>query len=66
MHTPVPLCVWPIVAPIEKLTHLLLSVSAPYICVRYSMDFSPKSGFLALGNDKGRVLLYRLKHYCDV
>jgi U3 small nucleolar RNA-associated protein 18 len=30
------------------------------------MDFSPKSGFLALGNDKGRVLLYRLKHYSDV
>jgi U3 small nucleolar RNA-associated protein 18 len=30
------------------------------------MDFSPKSGYLAMGNDKGRVLLYRLNHYSDV
>ena len=28
-----------------------------------AMDFSPHSGYLAVGNDKGRVLLYRLKHY---
>jgi U3 small nucleolar RNA-associated protein 18 len=25
--------------------------------------FSPNSGYLAVGNDRGRVLLYRLKHY---
>ncbi|GAB5588707.1 U3 snoRNP protein [Umbelopsis nana] len=28
-----------------------------------SFDFSPRSGYLAIGNDKGRVLLYRLNHY---
>ncbi|XP_059178027.1 U3 small nucleolar RNA-associated protein 18 homolog [Physella acuta] len=28
-----------------------------------SMDFSPSSGYLALGNNKGRCLLYRLQHY---
>jgi U3 small nucleolar RNA-associated protein 18 len=27
---------------------------------------SPGGGYLALGNDKGRVLLYRLSHYKDV
>ncbi|KAG0241896.1 U3 snoRNP protein [Mortierella sp. GBA43] len=27
------------------------------------LAFSPKSGYLAIGNDKGRVLLYRLNHY---
>ncbi|CAG5123600.1 unnamed protein product [Candidula unifasciata] len=27
------------------------------------MDFSPSSGYLALGNNKGRCLLYRLHHY---
>lgn len=27
------------------------------------MDFSPSSGYLALGNNKGRCLLYRLQHY---
>lgn len=32
----------------------------------FSIDFSPKSGFFAVGNDKGKVLLYRLKHYTDV
>lgn len=26
-------------------------------------DFSPSSGYLAIGNDKGKVLLYRLNHY---
>jgi U3 small nucleolar RNA-associated protein 18 len=31
-----------------------------------SQAFSPHSGFLALGNDKGKVLLYRLKHYTRV
>lgn len=28
-----------------------------------SIDFSPGGGFLAIGNDRGRVLLYRLNHY---
>lgn len=28
-----------------------------------TMDFSPHSGYLAAGNDKGKVLLYRLHHY---
>jgi len=28
-----------------------------------AIDFSPNSGYLAIGNDRGRVLLYRLKHY---
>lgn len=27
------------------------------------MDFSPKSKFLAFGNDKGKCLLYQLQHY---
>jgi U3 small nucleolar RNA-associated protein 18 len=31
----------------------------------FSLDFSPTSGFLALGNDKGKVLLYRLRHYTN-
>ncbi|KAL1916838.1 uncharacterized protein VTP21DRAFT_5542 [Calcarisporiella thermophila] len=26
-------------------------------------EFSPNSGYLGIGNDKGRVLLYRLRHY---
>ncbi|KAF9934781.1 U3 snoRNP protein [Linnemannia zychae] len=28
-----------------------------------SMAFSPRSGYFAIGNDKGKVLLYRLNHY---
>ncbi|CAF1286179.1 unnamed protein product [Rotaria sp. Silwood1] len=28
-----------------------------------ALDFSPNSGFLTLGNNNGKVLLYRLKHY---
>ncbi|KAJ3364294.1 U3 snoRNP protein [Allomyces javanicus] len=28
-----------------------------------SFDFSPHSAMVAIGNDKGRVLLYKLKHY---
>ena len=28
-----------------------------------AIDISPNSGFLAIGNDRGRVLLYRLNHY---
>lgn len=33
--------------------------------VRYpfALDFSPKGGFLAVGNDRGCVLLYRIRHY---
>jgi U3 small nucleolar RNA-associated protein 18 len=31
----------------------------------WSMDFSPGSKYLAVGNDHGKVLLYRLKHYWD-
>uniref|UniRef100_A0A8C8RA16 U3 small nucleolar RNA-associated protein 18 homolog n=1 Tax=Pelusios castaneus TaxID=367368 RepID=A0A8C8RA16_9SAUR len=30
-----------------------------------SMDFSPRSGFFSIGNNKGKALLYRLKHYSD-
>lgn len=29
----------------------------------WSMDFSPQSKFLAVGNDKGKCLLYQLQHY---
>jgi len=29
-------------------------------------DFSPNSGFLAIGNDKGNALLYRLNYYDSV
>jgi len=28
-----------------------------------SIDFSPNSGYLAIGNDRGKALLYRLQHY---
>lgn len=28
-------------------------------------DFSPGSRFFALGNDKGKCLLYQLQHYCQ-
>ncbi|XP_036195279.1 U3 small nucleolar RNA-associated protein 18 homolog isoform X3 [Myotis myotis] len=31
----------------------------------HTMDFSPRSGYFALGNEKGRALLYRLHHYSD-
>lgn len=33
--------------------------------VRYpfAMDFSPGGGFFALGNDRGCVMLYRLRHF---
>ena len=31
-----------------------------------ALDFSPHSGFLAVGNDRGRVLLYRIKHFADM
>jgi len=29
----------------------------------WSLDFSPKSGYVAMGNDKGKCLLYRLGHF---
>eukprot|EP00128_Syssomonas_multiformis_P012547 Colp12_sorted_trinity150504_noHs@11706 len=29
----------------------------------HCFDFSPNSGYFAAGNDKGKVLLYRLNHY---
>ena len=29
----------------------------------FSMDFSPRSNFLAIGNDQGKCLLYKLVHY---
>mmetsp|Transcript_21542 Transcript_21542/g.30966 ORF Transcript_21542/g.30966 Transcript_21542/m.30966 type:complete len:91 (+) Transcript_21542:79-351(+) len=29
----------------------------------WSMDFSPKSKFMAIGNDQGKCLLYKLNHY---
>ena len=31
----------------------------------WSTDFSPGSRYLAVGNDHGKCLLYRLKHYWD-
>ncbi|KAM4606842.1 U3 small nucleolar RNA-associated protein 18 homolog isoform 1-T3 [Discoglossus pictus] len=30
-----------------------------------SLDFSPRSGFFSIANNKGEALLYRLKHYAD-
>nr|XP_014430082.1 U3 small nucleolar RNA-associated protein 18 homolog [Pelodiscus sinensis] len=35
------------------------------IYLAQSMDFSPRSGFFSIGNNKGKALLYRLKHYSD-
>lgn len=31
----------------------------------WSMDFSPQSKYFAMGNDKGKCLLYQLGHYQD-
>jgi U3 small nucleolar RNA-associated protein 18 len=31
-----------------------------------SLAFSPHSGFLAIGNARGRVLLYRMHHYGEI
>ena len=28
-----------------------------------ALDFSPNSGYFAVGNDKGVVLMYQLLHY---
>ncbi|XP_042529942.1 U3 small nucleolar RNA-associated protein 18 homolog [Dipodomys spectabilis] len=30
-----------------------------------TMDFSPRSGYFAIGNEKGKALMYRLHHYSD-
>ncbi|KAL1779892.1 U3 small nucleolar RNA-associated protein 18-like [Sigmodon hispidus] len=30
-----------------------------------TMDFSPRSGYFALGNERGKALLYRLHHFSD-
>ncbi|XP_028402365.1 U3 small nucleolar RNA-associated protein 18 homolog [Dendronephthya gigantea] len=30
-----------------------------------TFDFSPRSGYIAIGNDRGRALLFRLNHYMD-
>ncbi|XP_012864235.1 PREDICTED: U3 small nucleolar RNA-associated protein 18 homolog [Dipodomys ordii] len=30
-----------------------------------TMDFSPRSGYFAVGNEKGKALMYRLHHYSD-
>ena len=32
----------------------------------WSLDFSRNSGFMAVGNDKGKCLLYRLSHYDSI
>ena len=31
----------------------------------FDIDFSPLSRFLAVGNDKGRCLIYKLRHYAE-
>jgi U3 small nucleolar RNA-associated protein 18 len=28
-----------------------------------AVAFSPSSGYITIGNDRGKALLYRLKHY---
>ncbi|KAI4533417.1 U3 small nucleolar RNA-associated protein 18 homolog [Ovis canadensis] len=35
------------------------------ISLIHTMDFSPRSGYFALGNEKGKALMYRLHHYPD-
>ncbi|XP_055982513.1 LOW QUALITY PROTEIN: U3 small nucleolar RNA-associated protein 18 homolog [Sorex fumeus] len=35
------------------------------ISLVHTMDFSPRSGYFAMGNEKGKALLYRLHHYSD-
>ncbi|XP_004480510.1 U3 small nucleolar RNA-associated protein 18 homolog [Dasypus novemcinctus] len=35
------------------------------ISLVHTMDFSPRSGYFALGNEKGKALMYRLHHYSD-
>ncbi|KAM6240330.1 U3 small nucleolar RNA-associated protein 18 homolog [Spheniscus humboldti] len=35
------------------------------IYLAQSMDFSPRSGFFSVANNKGKALLFRLRHYSD-
>lgn len=35
------------------------------IYLTQSIDFSPRSGFFSIANNKGKALLFRLKHYSD-
>ncbi|XP_005144388.3 U3 small nucleolar RNA-associated protein 18 homolog [Melopsittacus undulatus] len=35
------------------------------IYLAQSMDFSPRSGYFSIANNKGKALLFRLKHYSD-
>ncbi|XP_065549454.1 U3 small nucleolar RNA-associated protein 18 homolog [Lathamus discolor] len=35
------------------------------IYLAQSMDFSPRSGYFSVANNKGKALLFRLKHYSD-
>ncbi|XP_036985525.2 U3 small nucleolar RNA-associated protein 18 homolog [Artibeus jamaicensis] len=35
------------------------------ISLVHTVDFSPRSGYFALGNEKGKALMYRLHHYSD-
>lgn len=35
------------------------------ISLVHTMDFSPRSGYFAMGNEKGKALMYRLHHYSD-
>lgn len=55
-----------------KMVHLpSLSVFSNWPTSRTSLryvnafDFSPNSGYLSIGNDRGKALLYRLNHYTD-
>ncbi|XP_049626968.1 U3 small nucleolar RNA-associated protein 18 homolog [Suncus etruscus] len=36
-----------------------------HISLVHTMDFSPRSGYFAMGNEKGKALMYRLHHYSD-
>lgn len=31
----------------------------------WSLDFSPTGEYMAVGNDKGKCLLYSVRHYAD-
>lgn len=55
-----------------KMVHLpSLSVFSNWPTSRTSLryvnafDFSPNSGYLSIGNDRGKALLYRLNHFTD-
>ncbi|XP_078385220.1 U3 small nucleolar RNA-associated protein 18 homolog isoform X1 [Cetorhinus maximus] len=40
-------------------------VGRKIICLAQEMDFSPRSGFFSIATNRGRALLYRVKHYAD-